>query len=319
MILIYSKQKDEFVNDVIDYLSNSSFVRISNGNNFEYLESFFDFREEVNVSRIKNRFIGDINLQEVESIWFNGGTISLSDKNKINSPELNQLLFQNLNIVIDGLLESKDVNKIGNINNNRKSNKIQNLLIAQQLGLQVPTTFLTSNKTKLLEFLKGLEGEEVICKRINDSDSFTEENYLYDNSKTFLLTEDVLKKIPEDFGLSCFQQRVIKRYEIRSIYFNDKFYSSAIFDNRNDIDYRVNLHIHNRKPRIIPYNLPESLETKLRNLLKLLNYTFCSIDLMRNTNGEYIFLEINPSGQISYINNACNYYLEEKFADLLTI
>lgn len=38
---------------------------------------------------------------------------------------------------------------------------------------------------------------------------------------------------------------------------------------------------------------------------------------MHNDVGEYVFLEINPCGQVGFINNACNYYLEEKFADYL--
>ena len=39
-----------------------------------------------------------------------------------------------------------------------------------------------------------------------------------------------------------------------------------------------------------------------------------SIDLIKSTNGEYYFLEINPNGQFGMTSYPCNYNLEEKVA-----
>lgn len=97
MILIYFKQNDEFVNDVIDYLSNYSFIRISKGNDIEYVESIFETQKN-NSSLIKNKFTQVNDFQKIKSAWFNGGFADLTDASN-NTPELNQLLLQNLNIV----------------------------------------------------------------------------------------------------------------------------------------------------------------------------------------------------------------------------
>src|SRR5690606_16889677 len=138
-----------------------------------------------------------------------------------------------------------------------------------------------------------------------ESDSFSENNYLFDNSKTFLITQRILNEIPDFFGTSLFQKRIKKKFEIRTIYFNNAFYSSAIFDSLDSVDYRESLQSSINKPRIIPYVIPNEIETKIKELVCNLNYTFCSIDLIYSDKGEYVFLEINPCGQISYINNAC--------------
>ncbi|CAM1364317.1 conserved hypothetical protein [Tenacibaculum xiamenense] len=316
MILIYSKQKDEFVNDVIDCLMNYSFFRISQGNGFVYVESVFKAHSE-NHSLIKNKFSEEIDIQKITSIWFNGGAIDLNDSYKNNSSELNQLLFQNLNIIIDGVLEAKKIKKIGNTKNNKKTNKIYNLLAAKNVGLQIPETLITTSKEKLLRFIKTHNKFQFICKRINESSNFIEKKYLFDNSKTFLLTKNELEKLPDNFGLSFFQQRIKKKFEIRSIYFDNKFYSSAIFDNQDNVDYRVSLQNLDNKPRIVPYVLPKKIKKKLKSLLQILNYTYCSIDLLYTNDGRYVFLEINPCGQVGYINSACNYYLEEEISKYL--
>jgi hypothetical protein len=33
--------------------------------------------------------------------------------------------------------------------------------------------------------------------------------------------------------------------------------------------------------------------------------------------GEYVFLEVNPTGQFGWVSDNCNYYLEEKIANHL--
>jgi glutathione synthase/RimK-type ligase-like ATP-grasp enzyme len=42
-----------------------------------------------------------------------------------------------------------------------------------------------------------------------------------------------------------------------------------------------------------------------------------SIDLMLASNGDYYFLEVNPTGQIGWVSDFGNYCLEEKIAQYL--
>ncbi|WP_028873120.1 hypothetical protein [Psychroserpens burtonensis] len=68
--------------------------------------------------------------------------------------------------------------------------------------------------------------------------------------------------------------------------------------------------------RIVPFKLPLKIKEKLEKVFKKFNLNYGSADLMYVDN-EYYFLEINPTGQISFINNICNYYLEELLVKIL--
>lgn len=70
------------------------------------------------------------------------------------------------------------------------------------------------------------------------------------------------------------------------------------------------------KSRIIPFKLPANVQEKLEKVFKKFNLNYGSADLMYS-GGDYYFLEINPTGQISFINNSCNYYIENKLAEIL--
>lgn len=51
--------------------------------------------------------------------------------------------------------------------------------------------------------------------------------------------------------------------------------------------------------------------------MKLMDLNTGSIDMIKNKNNEYIFLEVNPVGQFSMVSYPCNYYIEEKIASYL--
>lgn len=312
-ILLYSKDYDEFVNHVIDYLVDHSFVRIGIDNTIQ-LESFILENINNNSATINTEYKSQVDLFDIKSIWFNGGGFGYQPKDV--SPELNQLLSDNFKLVLNGVISGVDLKTIGSLKNTQDSNKVKNLLVASGCCLVIPSTLITSEKEKLIDFMNSCDNE-IVCKRINDADKFFEGAYLYDNSKTFVVTDDIITTLPERFEFSLFQERIYKEYEVRVILFDNKFYACAIFDTTNALDYRTNLGSSKAKPRIVPYRLPKEIENKLRKLTGKLGYEFCSIDLMYSITGDYVFLEINPCGQISFINNACNYYLEKSFAEFL--
>lgn len=108
---------------------------------------------------------------------------------------------------------------------------------------------------------------------------------------------------------------VEKKYEIRSFFIDNKFYSMAIFsqtDEQTKIDFRK--YSNNRNE---PYKLPFDIENKLKSLFKKLDLNTGSIDLIVDKNDNYIFLEINPVGQYGMTSFPCNYNLEETIANYL--
>ena len=86
-------------------------------------------------------------------------------------------------------------------------------------------------------------------------------------------------------------------------------------DQKNMIDFRnYNLKDPNR---FVPYKIPSFVEAKLRNVFDELQINTGSVDLVKDINGNYIFLEINPIGQFGMTSIPCNYNLEKKIAEYL--
>ncbi len=92
----------------------------------------------------------------------------------------------------------------------------------------------------------------------------------------------------------------------------------AIFsqnDDKTKVDYR-NYNIE--KPnRCAPYSLPQSVESKLFSLMKKIGLNMGSIDMIVTKNTEFVFLEVNPTGQFGWVSENCNYYLEQEIVNCL--
>lgn len=188
------------------------------------------------------------------------------------------------------------------------------LLKAKEAGLKIPETLITNSKKELKNFLKN---KRVITKGLADSAVIfinNQFNLLY----TIEITNEQLEFIDDYFHPSLFQALVEKRYEIRVFFLNGICYSMAIFSQTNDktkIDFRQYDKIHPN--RCVPYALPLEISEKIQILMKSINLTSGSIDLILSNCNDYIFLEVNPIGQFGMVSYPCNYNLEQKFAEYL--
>ncbi|WP_313805983.1 hypothetical protein [Flavobacterium sp.] len=305
MILIYSKDVDDFVNQVIDCVDDE-FIRFSEFDKIEI--SKMEFCNESSSYFVNNEYIKNVDLEKIKSIWFNGGVVnSFGD-------EYEDKCYEILN---DAFLLQKPVYKLGDRISDFKFNRLDVMLEAKNQGLKIPHTLITGNKQKLKKFHSLYEPKYgIISKRILDGYFYNDDEYSYNFNLTFSITPEILEQTPDDFAISLFQERIIADFEIRVIYIDGRMYSACIYNFDNNVDYRTKLWKMNDL-RIIPFQLPTDVESKLINVFKKFNMNYGSADLMFS-NEEYYFLEINPTGQISFINNACNFYIEKIISSKLT-
>ena len=304
MVLIYSKDVDDFVNQVIDCLEDD-FIRI--GETDKIIIEEMDFNNESSSYIIKSDYSESINLEKIQSVWFNGGCIVTKGSDYENK------CYEILN---DSFIIQKSVKKIGKRIADFETNRLDIMLEAKNQGLRIPHTLITGSKAKLKKFFNDYENKNgIISKRILDSYLYQDDEFLYNFNLTFPITSEILNKIPDDFAISFFQERIIADFEIRLIYIDGFFYSVSIHDFDKTIDYRTKL-IKMENLRIIPFKLPSKIENKIEKVFKKFNLNYGSADLMY-CNDEYYFLEINPTGQISFINNMCNFYIENVLAKKL--
>ncbi len=64
-------------------------------------------------------------------------------------------------------------------------------------------------------------------------------------------------------------------------------------------------------------DLPEDIQNKLQNFMKMIDLRYGAIDLIETPEHNFIFLEINPSGQWEWIANLTGLPIPEAVAKML--
>lgn len=196
------------------------------------------------------------------------------------------------------------------------TNKFKQLVLAQQVGMKIPDTLLTTRKDELLEFNK--KNGKTITKALQNIPHIRVDKYHHSLMMyTNIITKDDIDSLPDRFYPSIFQKYLDKSFEIRTFYLNGNFFSCAMFTQSNyktQIDFRR--YDFERPSRRVPFKLPVDVESKLSNLMTLLSLNTGSIDIIYHDN-EYFFLEVNPVGQFGFVSYPCNYLIEKHVATFL--
>ncbi len=209
----------------------------------------------------------------------------------------------------------EDAHWLGNFGFRKSEDKIKVLTYAREIGLSIPPTRVTSQKSELSQFHKS-QGT-LITKGLHSVRVFSHKDTRYMMYTQEINKEDI-EKLPDLFSPSLFQKQISKELELRIFYLEPEFYAMAIFSQANDqtaVDFR---HYDHSKPnRKVPFMLPDKLKKKLKKLMKKLALNTGSIDMILTPEGEFVFLEVNPIGQFGMISSPCNYNLEKKIAEYL--
>jgi ATP-GRASP peptide maturase of grasp-with-spasm system len=319
MILILSESFDQSTNYVIDWINHygGTAIRINEDskNEIEYILH----NDGKHFYRINNSQIGEVRSDQIDSVWFRRGKIIphgfdiIQVNDKFNF-KITDFIFREYETATYGLYRILESSKcLGTCN--YYTNKILQLIAANNVGLSIPDTLITRNYTTLTEFM--CNNNSVITKGIRETVNLFQENIFNITSLTRRISNsDYINK--QRFGLSLFQEEIRKEYEIRSFYISDTFYSMAIFSQGNaitEIDFRN--YDRERPNRMVPYKLPTTIENKLDLLMKNIGQNTGSIDMVYTTDGEYVFLEVNPVGQYDMVSVPCNYFLDRKIAEYL--
>lgn len=323
MILIISESTDISTINVIDWLSNSvdkkKIIRINSDDKVKIrmynLNGF-----ELNIFDGINIYYGDIS-----GFWYRRGGLNMDikiDEILTKSDSLFLNFQEHINNEMTSLIISiyNDLTKnlgvsIGNFLTG-SVNKILTLKRAMKNRISVPDTLITTDKQELLSFFNK-HNQNIITKSISQNIHVEEGNTII-----AAYTEEItnIDSVPDSFEISLFQQKIDKKYELRIFYLKGDFYAMAIFsqlDNQTKVDFRK---YNDQKPnRTVPFKLPNDIKNKLKNLMDECKLDTGSIDMIVDQNNNYYFLEVNPVGQFGMVSYPCNYNLEKKIANLLSM
>ncbi|UOK43465.1 MULTISPECIES: grasp-with-spasm system ATP-grasp peptide maturase [Flavobacterium] len=311
LILICSDVSEPSTDIVCSWLNyyDKKFVRVS-------AENIIDIKSIV----IKDNYI-DINfnidnegykLSDFKSYWYRRSRLKFAIFSEVKflyngkdiSSKMNVFLEKEYNKVVE-FFEMK-LNQLAILNKFKDNNinKLQVLSLANDLGIKVPETYVL-NDFSMLDF----SNEGYITKAISDL-------AIIDNDTTFYsMTQRVNYDDGKNIWYSLIQKEVQKKFEIRSFYFNNRFFSSAIFSQENDktkLDFR-NYDFENPN-RVVPFKFPISLEEKISKLCNKLDLKSGSFDFAYTNEGEYVLFEVNPVGQFEQVSAPCNYNIHKEIA-----
>ena len=252
------------------------------------------------------------NIQDISALWLRRGQLP---KIKIGHESLDKECDV-LHDYIHYLLENTE-NRIGSLQKAYNHNKLKDLQKAKAIGINTPESHIIFSKEQYWNIIDKSQ-KKWITKALKDIVHIEDAERI---SRAGFPSEIHWKELDEfEFYFPSFiQEKIEKEFEVRSFYIKGKFFSMAIFSQKNqrtELDYR---NYDRQTPnRCIPFKLPEEIEFKLNLLMNKIEINTGSIDLIYSKNGEYYFLEVNPSGQYGWLSVNCNFYIDREIARILS-
>lgn len=194
--------------------------------------------------------------------------------------------------------------------------KLSALSIAKSVGLSIPKSTVVNNRKDLENFLSL--NRNVIIKPINFCGYYIEKDFSYFGFTRSFKDEDLKQVEQSRFAPTLFQEKVDKDFEIRTFYLEGKLYPSAIivdegYKNHDDIKTVFNT----KQIHWLPYQFPKDIENKIIMFMDKCGLNTGSIDIIKNKNDDFVFIEVNPVGQFIAPSRRCNYYVERLIAKWL--
>jgi len=194
------------------------------------------------------------------------------------------------------------------------SNKFYQQIMAQKCGLLTPRTLISNDPASVAEF--SASDGDILLKSMGYIK-------LDDNGEYFLysqrFTPNELRKAKR--AICCcpiFAQKYIeKSCEHRVMVIGDRVLSCKIDSQASEktkTDWR---HYDFENVAHIASELPTSVKDSLKRFMTEVGLRYGAIDLIETPQGEFVFLEVNPSGQWGWIADLAGLPIPKAVADML--
>lgn len=194
------------------------------------------------------------------------------------------------------------------------SNKLYQQQVARRCGLSIPRTLITNDPDSVADFSDPKEG--LLLKSIGYT-------HLDDEGRYFLYSQrfshgeltaapSAIRRCP----IFC-QEYVDKRYEHRVMAIGSRILACRIDSQASPltrIDWR---HYDLDNVEHVQVELPGPVQAKLLRFMSEVGLRFGAIDLIETPDGDFVFLEVNPSGQWGWIADLAGLPIPAAVADML--
>ncbi|MFT5823313.1 MAG: glutathione synthase/RimK-type ligase-like ATP-grasp enzyme [Crocinitomix sp.] len=273
-----------------------------------------DNGSEVTISSKAFRF----KLSEVSGVWFR----KIWQPRILDEidPDYRDNVGREINTTLSSFFQllEKQAPCINVLSKGRKvdGNKFDQLCQAKDVGLLTPETILTSDFENVKQFYSKHDGN--IIAKLQNSLSFSMgagERFF----PTTQISEENLELLEDT--LSCcpmiFQNNIPKSYELRIAYVNGECFTGKIDASKSDKGKQDWRYSEKNVAFWAHYELPIAEVEKIDKLMKRFELSFGAIDMIRQPNGEYVFLEVNPSGEWGMLEKELGYPIADSIAKSL--
>jgi hypothetical protein len=181
-------------------------------------------------------------------------------------------------------------------------NKLTQLSLAQQCGFRIPATLISNDLARIETFLAA--NGPCIVKPLR----FMRWDAKDRNISSYTTTVPDLRGIDPLAVTSCpmiYQERIDKVAEFRVVVFGAEilcFRLGSQQDERASLDWRS---VDYRALPTEAASLPEPLARKVLAYVKACGFVSGSMDLALTPSGEYVFFELNETGQFIWLEENC--------------
>ncbi|MCO0597275.1 hypothetical protein NGI46_07305 [Peribacillus butanolivorans] len=188
----------------------------------------------------------------------------------------------------------------------KAENKIVQLKYAKKLGFNIPYTIVTNAQPELFN-------EKYVVKSL-DTAFFNikgKEGFVYSN----IFQKKEIQNANLEWAPVTIQDYIYPKTDIRvTVVGNDVFATSITSKGRGvEIDWRI----VKDDVDFTTVSLPIHIQEKCIQLVKELGLKFGAIDLIKSEENNYVFLEINPTGEWAWLVHTTGQLIPQSITDML--
>lgn len=194
----------------------------------------------------------------------------------------------------------------------RAENKYYQYELAKNIGFYIPPTLVSNIKSDLLKFTKKYK--QVALKLMHqDVYKMEDGNYngLYVN---IISTEDINTFSDINENPIVLQKYIDKEYEVRYTTVGSKHFVARIDSQSSQISSVDWRRYDIKSTPYLEIDPPSEIRDKVNRLLSMLGLVYGAIDFIVDTEGNWIFLEINPLGQYLWVEDLTGLPISEAIA-----
>jgi glutathione synthase/RimK-type ligase-like ATP-grasp enzyme len=259
-------------------------------------------------------FGGEIDMSTIGVVWYRRP--SLFDFPEDMSPAEKRFAVAEARHFVGGALRALNCEWINHPDNvTAASYKLPQLRMARDLGFRIPRTLVTSDKSELEAFFRECGGR-VIYKTLG-LPTIPYSDY-HSSIYTTLLSPENIEQFDKFRIAPClFQEYVDKKVELRVTVISDQAFCAEI-DSQTSVDGTIDWRAGGLGLPHSRHALPNKVAYRCIEITKSLHLHYGAIDLILTPEDEYVFLEINPSGEWGWIQHKVDLPIARYMASFLS-